>query len=232
MSFMNDIISWLKDIEDYFYDAYLEVWDWVYPFWLLGYPLLSISRGFGWLAYYFGEFRNWLLWAKDEIDDILSWGNIKSRIRDWLDGIEDLVEWFGEWADHLLSTVNSWWEAVQVTVKGWIAIAVEGLAPLLEAWSTFWSTIWPEWTGKLSELRSLWDNFVEETLPGLLDLTKLTEWWNARLVEIQQLINTALADWFPFYDELVAIWEDIKELFADPETWLLDKIERMLVRFW
>jgi len=229
---MNDIISWLKDIEDYFYDAYLEVWDWVYPFWLLGYPLLYISRGFGWLAYYFGEFRLWLYWAQDEIEDILSWSNIRSLIRGWLDGIEYLVDWFSDWWDNVTDVVGDWWEAVQVTVKGWIKVAVQGLDDLIEAWDTFWNITWTAFLAQFDTLRDSWDNFWTVTFPTLVSFAWLQTWWNSRLAEVNDLIDSKLAAVLPFYDDLVSLWDSIKEFFADPLQWAYDQLDEWFERFW
>lgn len=220
MSFMNDIISWLKDIEGDFYDAYLVVWEWPLGLWRLGYPLLYISRGFGWLAYYFGKFNVWLVWAAGEIDKILSWSNIKSKVREWLPDIENLIAWFSDWWNLILSKLEKWWAPILNFLKGLIAIAVQGLSALIEAWDNFWNITWPEWTGKLSQLRALWDNFWITIFPTLVSFTWLTTWWNSRLEEVNKLINDTIETWFPFYDDLVSIWEEIKGFFASPLDWL------------
>ena len=143
MSFINSIISWLKDIEDHFYWAYQEVYDWVYPFWLLAYPLLNASRGFGWLAYYFSQFNTWLVWAEGELGDILSWSNIRSLIRGWLPNIEGIIDWWGRWEMWVRQEIEAWWASVESSVLGWITSATQGLDTLKSDWSNFWATIYP-----------------------------------------------------------------------------------------
>ena len=232
MSWMNSIVSWLKSNEDYFYDAYSEVYGWVYPFWLLAYPLLYASRGFGWLAYYFSLFNNWLVWAAGEISDILSWASIKSLIRSWLPRLEDTVSWFLDWWNKVQSVVTSWWSATQTTVKGWISTAVQPFNAMLTAWTSFWNSTWPGWVTSFNSLKSSWDNFWAVTFPTMVSFTWLATWWNSRLLDIQGLIDSA----FTVRTSLWAGWQDWRDrvaaFFTDPEDWLYKSVDRIIERFW
>lgn len=232
MSWMTSIVSWLKSIEEYFYDAYLEFLGWVYPFWLLSYPLLYASRGFGWLAYYFSLFNNWLVWASDELGNILSWDYIKSLIKSWLPKLEAAVSWFLDWWNNVTSVITSWWSATMATVKGWISTAVQPFNAMLTAWNNFWQTTWPGWVSSFNSLKSAWDNFWKETFPSLVSFKWLETWWNSRLKDIDDLVNDKLKDWFPFYDDLVKLWSSITAFFTDPWKWLLDRLGDFMERNW
>jgi hypothetical protein len=62
-------------------------------------------------------------------------------------------------------------------------------------------------------------------------ITSISDWWGARHREITDQIDTEVA---PVRDEVNkhTTWLDlIKELFTDPERWLLDMIERTIARF-
>lgn len=220
MWFMNSIISWLKSIEDYFYDAFLEVYGWMDPLWLLAYPLLYISRGFGWLAYYFGEFNTWLYWANTEIGKILSYANIYSYFADYFDAAINAWGWVLNYWDNVLGVVRGWWDGISLYVQGWIDIATEGLDELKVAWDTFWTVTFPEWTGKLDTLKAAWDNFWTVTLPTLVSFSGLASWWAERLKDIEKLLNDTLKIWFPFYDSLSQLWGSVAEFITDPLGWL------------
>jgi len=232
MAFMQWIINRLVDISEFFYDLMLEVWDWPvfgYPVGLLFYSIHSIFAN---LAWDFVDFDDWLEWALDEIRDILSWGNIQSLIRGWLDGIEDLINWFADWWYWIRQEVDQWWSAVSVTVLGLIDIAVQGLSDLREAWDNFWNVLLPAINSQLQLFTANWVNFWVNIFPTLVSFTWLETWWNDRLLEVDSLIDSTLRDWFPFYDDLVGLWDDIKAFFTDPLQWAYDKLDEWFERFW
>lgn len=232
MSFIYRIVEYLVDISEFFYDLMLEVWDWPEPLWRIGYVLYEISDVFNSLAWRFADFAEWLEWAQDEIEDILSWSNIRSLIRDWLYKIEDVLDWWYDWWNFVKAKVEDWYKPKLSAIKDLIETATQGFEELVTAWNNFWNVTWPEWTGKLSELRLLWDTFVNQTLPTLLTFSFLITWWNDKLIEVQTLIDSAVKTWLPFYNEFIALWEDIKLFFSDPLQWCYDKLDEFFERFW
>lgn len=221
MSFMDSIISWLKSIEDYFYDAYLEVYDWVYPGWLLSYPLLSASRGFGWLAYYFSQLNEWLVWAQDEIERIISYEAIQSYFQSWFDAGLDAWNWVRDSYGNVWDIADDWWSSKSATVQSWIATATEGLQTLQTSWGNFWDITFPQWKSQVERVTSEWEDFVTQKLPSLISSYDLTTWWDSRLGDIQDLIDSA----FAIRDDFWQGWQDwrdeIAEFFTDPLEFLL-----------
>ena len=210
MSWMNSIISWLKDIESSFYDAYLEVYYWIYPFWLLAYPLLYISRGFGWLAYYFSFLNNWLVWAADEIDKILSTTDIWSYFKWWFNAAENAWSWVYDAVKNVKAIIESWWSSKYQDIlaliegaKGWSKALIDSVA------------------SQLSSLTTRWDSFTSSILPNLADWTG-----------VEELIATATSDLLP----LIEGWQEFKEaivsFFSDPLQWLYNRLDEFFERFW
>ncbi|MBA7578925.1 hypothetical protein ES708_20791 [subsurface metagenome] len=76
-------------------------------------------------------------------------------------------------------------------------------------------------------------NNITETITQLIDWEKVTlflnDWRDNFLPDFDSLINSTLQLWFPFYDDLVELWNSIAEFFCDPLDWLKDRIE---VWFW
>lgn len=232
MSWMNSIISWLKSTELYFYNAYLEVLGWVYPFWLLSYPLLYASRSFGWLAYYFSLFNNWLVWANKEIGKILSIEAITSYFQTWINYATWAWDWVTNAWNNVVSIVDIWWSSVQLTVQVWIEDAKQWTKAQLDSLED-----------TLAYILVWWDEFKDK-IPSIDEiLYLLRDWWDKTLaniiswgaltgIQISTLMDSKIRDWLPFYDELAALWGDIKLFFTDPLQWLYDKAEEFFERFW
>lgn len=232
MSFMNWIIEELEDIADFFYDAYQEVKDWLPPFDLLKYPLYGIYGRFRWLAEWFTDFRDWLDWASDWIDEILSWSNIRSMIRSWLYGIENALDWFLSWTTWVGQYITDWWSGILPYILTYIDNAVEGLTDLIAAWDYFWTVTFPSWTSKLDDLRASWSNFWTITFPTLVNFTWLGIWWNSRLLEIDALISSWLTSFTPFWEGWQEIRTEVTDFFADPLQWMYSKLDEFFERFW
>lgn len=220
MRFMDWIIERFVDISTWFLELYIEARDWLWPMYYSAYLFYEISDLFFDLALDFSSFNNWLEWADEEIEDILSWSNIRSLIRGWLDGIEDMVDWFADWWENVIDAIGEWWEATLQDVKDLIASAVQGFDNLVEAWDTFWNITWPEWLDNFGELKSAWDNFWAVNFPTLVDFTWLGVWWDARLTDIQELINTAIQEIAPLMEGWQEVRETVGEFFSDPLEWL------------
>ncbi|NVM22278.1 MAG: hypothetical protein HWN68_10925 [Desulfobacterales bacterium] len=229
---MEWIIDLVFDIAKFFYLLYHETRDWISPFDAVADFFYDIYEAFWDLLDPLQELNVWLENAADELEDILSWSNIRSLIRGWLDGIEDALEWWYSWWSNVFAVVEGWWDTVIPTIQGWIAIATEGFDELVEAWDTFWHELWPELVDRLENLRGSWNFFVTQVLNTLVSFDWLETWWNSRLVDITELINSKLTEWLPFYDDLVSLWEGIKEFFSDPLQWLYNKMDEWFERFW
>lgn len=213
MSWMNSIIWWLKDIEDYFYDAYLEVYSWRDPLWYLAYPLLYVSRGFGWLAYYFSLFNNWLYDANIKLKEILNWSTIWNLITSYIPNWDKIGTWFSSWTNTVVDLVTGWGSVIRTTIEGWINTATQGFNSLKTAWDYFWRVTFPQWISELDSLKASWNNFWQIEFPKLLKSADLETWWNSRLLDVGHLISDTLRDWFPFYDTLA-------DFFSNPLNWL------------
>ena len=232
MGFLTDIVYFFNDAADYFYDLYRKTYDWVVPFKYVSSIFLDICYVFEDLAWAFSDFGD-LIWDwKYEIAAILSWSTIRSYIRNWLPDLENMVVWWWDWWDWVTDTVDEWWYSTKYTVKGWIAIAVEGLDTLKVAWGDFWNITFPQWTSTLDNLGAAWDNFWTIILPGLISQIDLAAWWSARLLDIQGLVDSA----FTLREGFWTGWQDwrdkVTEFFTDPEDWLYKAVDRIVERFW
>lgn len=232
MRFIDDIFSLVWDLSDWFYSAYLEVKGWVWPFKYLAPILLTISDIFWDMVTPIAHLGDWVDDVADAIGDILSWRTIKDLILDWLPKLPATVTWFIDWVKNVLGVIGNWWEGVTPTVKGWIDVAKQALTEIIDAVKK-----------SLAELQAAWDEFWDKLLPVIWD------WLNALTTELHnfftiilptlitgkialELIISVLKQWFPFYDDLVQLWENIKQFFADPEDWLYRAFDRIIERFW
>ncbi|GAI32441.1 unnamed protein product, partial [marine sediment metagenome] len=112
MGFLDDIVYFLNDVSDFFYDVYSEVLDWVYPFWHAADFFYEICWLFNDLAWAFSDFGDLIYAWEDEIADILSWSNIRSYIRGWLPNIEEMVHDWWYWWVWIEEFIDDWWRSV------------------------------------------------------------------------------------------------------------------------
>lgn len=220
MVFLNFIIAWLTVARDWFLQASKETAGWIWPFRYLSDGFYTLYQVFFYLAFYFGEFNTWLVWAAGEIRVILSWETIKDALLDWLPKLEDTVSWFlgrVKWFD---DQVDSWWSTTAATVKDWIDITaaaiqaqIAGLGKLVTGLQTQIDELdiqSPGIAGVLLWFSDWWGQILKE----------LTSWWAKRLLDIGKLIDTAFAD----RDGLWSGWQDMRskviEFFQDPLEFL------------
>lgn len=154
------------------------------------------------------------------IADILSWSNIKGLIRDWLPDIDGLVAWWAHWWDSVRGVINSWWGPIWDSVTEWVEARIAGLTGIGEEWLHFWQNLWPALTDAFDKLKAAWDNFRDVTLPNLVSLPWLIEWFEGKVLEFQGLIDSA----FKLREGLWEGWQDSRdnviEFFSDPLEWL------------
>jgi len=221
MWFIDQTTRWFNNASDYLYSAYVTVSGWIWPFSLLSSPLYYLHDASGHLAYYSSQLSAWADAAAKQLLSTLNWDTIRSYILSWLPGIETVASWFSIRWQWLLQGINTWWLSITPTIQAWIGIATQGIDALKVAWDNFWRIVLPALQVELNLLRTAWSNFWTETLPDLVSFQWLRDWWHGTLKDVQELIFSQFKEWFPFYDDFVALWGDIKLFFVDPFEWLL-----------
>ena len=211
----------------YLYQAFgdMALWCWAHdpPFGWLGDRFLDVYDVLTDLHYglYLFDQEYEDLWER--VLDIITESDIFRMLQTWLNYAEDAWDWVLYAFSNVIAIVDVWWGSIIPTIQGWIDIATEGFAELRVAWDNFWEITFPNWTTELLRIGSELSDFFTITLPGLLTFDWLGIWWNDRLSDIDSLINSTVQAWFPFYDDLVELWNSIVEFFTDPLTWLEKK---------
>lgn len=198
--FVDAIFSLVWDISTFFNNAYETVSDWVWPFYYLANPLYWIKLAFWNLLTPIAHFGDWVNDVADKVSDILGPEGIISLLRTWLTYAENAWSWISNAFSNVWNIIDTWWTTAKTTVQGWIDIAKQAVISLLDTVSK-----------SLASLQTAWDNFRTITLPTL-----------ATGKVVSDLINSSLRTWFPFYDDLVKLWDGIKAFFVNPFDWLLE----------
>lgn len=232
MWFLDNIVIWLDNIRGHFLDAYFEVSGWVFPFYYLATPIYWLYWSFYQLTFYFSHFNVWVDDTVTKLRTILSIESITSYFSTWINYATSAWKWVSNSFAEVNAIVLTWWSTARLEVQCWIADARLWLQLRLD-----------DFTHLVSDVLSWWDDFkdmipsISEILLWFADwwakiLSPLTSWWNERLLDIRNLMQSELRDWFPFYDELAGLWNDIKLFFTDPLEWLYDRAEEFFDRFW
>ncbi|MBA7573636.1 hypothetical protein ES708_15434 [subsurface metagenome] len=220
MWFLDQIIYRLNTIKEWFLEAYLEVNGWIAPFRYLATPLWYIYYAFIYLVSSFRDFNTWVSDAAAKLLTILSYSNIASYFKTFFDAATNAWSWVVNAWGNVTGIVNIWWSSTQQVVLSWINDAVTFLLSLIGNLQT--------WLGTLQEA---WDAF-KGMIPSISEiLAWFSNWWAwilARILAwgglparlIQDLIDSTLLAWFPFYNTLAEIWSAIVEFFADPLEFL------------
>ena len=220
MYFINKIIEYLNDASDFFYDLYLECYYAPYIPGVVANLFYQVCLVFNRLAWRFSDLGELLDDVVYQISKILSWSTIRSYIRSWLPYLEDAVSWFSARWKWFTTEVTNWWQETTTTVKGWIAVATQGLDTLKVAWDSFWKVTFPQWTSKLDTLKAAWDSFWTVTFPNLVSFQWLTSWWNGKLKEVDSLIDSKIKEASPLF----AGWQEVKnsvvEFISNPLDWI------------
>ncbi len=216
----------------FFYLAYLETLDWVYPFWLISDFFYALAQTCADLSWDFADFSAWVQVITDRITDLLSWDTVWSYILSYVPNLEDIRDWFYDWWNNVNSVLTNWWTSTSTTVLGWIDATKD------------WARLWIDYLqDQVDELKVMIEN-IPGAVPGLsviLDWftdwpgnvrTVIDTWWTSTMGDVQGLIDSNLKTWFPFYDDLVSLWSGIKEFFTDPEDWLYKSFDRIIERYW
>jgi len=207
---MSWIVSRLNDASDFFYSIYIEVFGWIFPFNLAASLFYQLSLTFNRLAWDFYDFSQWVDDVVDKVADILSevdiWNILSTPIR-WA---EDAIEWIRDAWSNIWYEIGVWWSTTYPLILAWIDEAKQYTLSLVDSIASM-----------LGSLQQSWDNFISSILPTL-----------ASLFSVQSLIDSALTTWFPFYNDLVSLWSEIRAFFTDPLQWLYNKLEEFFERFW
>ena len=198
---------WLSSL---FYSVYLEVLaSWYIPN-IIGLLFLYVSDRFMDLAAFFTSFLAWVINADNWLARILRAEDIWALLSLPIQWAQIAYNWVVNAWNIVTGWIDDWWDWTTTTVQGWIDIATEGLA----------------------SLRVAWDNFWNYTLPNLLDYFKLENWWSTKLFGFDTLIDSTLKRWFPWYETLVNIIDEIFAFFADPVEYAYNKMDEFFERFW
>ena len=273
MYVIDRIAGYTGDAADWFYEVYLDVNSWVWPFWKAADWFYDLCYTFNRIKWRFEDFSEDMDDILDDLGDILSWSNIRSLMRSWLPDIEDLVDWWDRWWVWIGQEIDDWWDDIKWDVRSWIADvkswaiteinnAVENITQVVtniwdysqtiinntteyitQVWNNFYDYSVTTINNITETITQVWNNFydysvttinnITETITQLIDWSKVTlflnDWWNNITLDLEDLIDSTLKLWFPFYDDLVELWNSIAEFFCDPLDWLKDRIE---VWFW
>ena len=169
------------------------------------------------------------------------------------DAVENAIDWALKWVNWGISqaeraydkAVDAWYKALEVyrELQSLINTYIARAYDYIDATKSYLRELINDVKAIANKVDTAWDNFRHDTLPKLLDtqwvrdffgrgISNISEWWAARRGEIDSRLDAEID---PVREEVNkhSSWLDlIKDLFTDPEKWLLDRIESMIARFW
>lgn len=220
MVVMNWIITRLNNISSWFYELYIECYYAGWPLEILANLFNDLAWLFSDLAWNFSDFFSWLLTETARIDDILDFDTIWSNILLRVPELPEIAGWFSSWWDQVADVIDSWWSSTSQDVQDLIDAAVSGLESLRAAWLDFWQNIWPAAQLLIDNLQTSWNDFWQYIYPDLVDFAWIGIWWDARIIEVQGLIDTAFTIRAPLWDGWPDWRDSVAEFFTDPIEWI------------
>lgn len=232
MYFLEGIIDRLNNISSFFYSVYLDIFYWISPFDRVAPLFYQLSLLFNTLAWDFYNFNQWANMVADKVANLLTYSNIYSYFSSYFDYAVNAWNWvYNAWSN-VVGIIDTWWSSVQYTVqvwideaKAWAGVQIDTLentiASVLAWWNEFQPTI-----PTINEILAWFADWWGRTLANIISWGALTG------TQISGLFDSKIRDWFPFYDDLAALLEDIKLFFVDPLQWLYDRAEEFFERFW
>lgn len=232
MWFLNSIVSLLWTVSQYFFHIYTTIHNWPYPFYFISYPFYSLGSVFASLYTYFGYFNNWVDYVASKVTQILTITQITSYFQGWINYATTAYYWVRNAPSNVLVFTNTWWSTTQYTVLAWIDDVRQWTSVQIYNLTIQLTNLQVAVNSLLTQLPTL-----NEVIAWFSDwwakiLSPLTSWWNERLLDINALLNSRMKEWFPFYDDLAGLWNDIKLFFTDPLQWLYDRLDEFFERFW
>jgi len=216
MWFIDQIFSLVWDIAEWFYDAYLEVNDWVWPFYNLALPLYRIHQLCYFLLDSIAVLSDWTGDIQDAIGNLLSFQDIWDYFLDWFVWAAAAYDWvYNAWYN-VSSIIDTWWGSTSEIVQGWIYDVRQYAAGLVADVMVLVTTLqaaWDNFKGKIPSFDAIldwWGNWTGELLSVII------AWWAGALQDVQDLIGTA----FVVRADLWAGWQEMRdqviEFFTDP----------------
>ena len=216
MGFMSSIINVLNSVSGWFYQIYLDIYGWVYPFWLVAGFFYQLCLLFNKMAWAFYDFSSWVSDVQGKVAKILSQADILSLLRTWLSYAENAWSWVVNAWQNVTAIINTWWSSTSQVVRVWVNEAKQyaaSLAMTANTWLASLQSAWDNFKGKIpaiDQVISWWGNWSGNVL------TFVNTWWNTRLLDIQELINSAFIARQSFWEG----WQDwrgkVTEFFTDP----------------
>jgi hypothetical protein len=198
----------------------------------IGDACVAISDFFAQVSGFFYDAWSWWDNLTDTIARFITQSWLYDFMSDPLAKINQLWTWFLDRWSNVEVIILGWWEGTKTLVNDFIAALI--------AEATAWIT---ERLDELGVVKVAWDNFWTITWPVLQDNLSPDAIWRSILYRLEEWgigKDQAMSDGMdakinPLIAEVEhhTTWLDtIKELFEDPEEWLVKKIEAMLERFW
>lgn len=226
------IVERLNDICSYFYDLYLEFYDFPPPISYAATWLYWLSREFSNLAWSFYDFYFWVEEVSKQVSLILSWSTIWSYIKDRVPNLEQISDWFSTWRTKVRLEVSAWWSDAGLVVLSWIAEAERGLLSRIESIQNVVNSLRGEWNSfkpQLPAIESLltWYENWRSNVRASFDA-----FWREKLLDIQRLIDDAFTLRAYLWSDWLEHRDNILEFISDPLQWLYDRIDEFAERFW
>lgn len=226
------IVGFFNKGSTLFYNIYLEVLGWVWPFWLIADFFYALAVVFNNLAWAFYQFNEWVVYVSDRVTTLINWVDIDVWFASWAQKITEAYNWVSQAWWNVTGIIDDWWSVVGAEIQSIIDSAVNVMQQLIsqvdsELTSLINSTAWTlqqlirQVEIPLRSLQASWSNFTFYTLPNLATLTN-----------VDALIDT----WFKNFSTFWEGWQDwrdsVAEFFADPLQWLYTKMDEFFERFW
>lgn len=182
-------------------------------------------------------------WTIEGINNALDWGvsaynlarsiidTFKDRVTAAISGVINSVNYALNWIYSWPSRIASWWDGAKGDFKDWVRTLLYDVNSAISS------------VGRTANsLSTKWQDFVTSTLPGLLDwswvrsffgagIASISDWWRPQRDQLRDERQAELQPVIERVNEHDSWLDSVRELFSDPEKWLLDRIESMLARF-
>lgn len=184
------------------------------------------------VSVWFRGAASWWQEVTAAIARILTVFDIENLISGLRSALSSVWSWWVSWWDNVGARISSWWSGVQYTVRSWIAVAVDGFYSLVKLLQD-----------QVDAVATWWDDFTRDTLPSLLSLdwvgeffgqgiAAIADWWSPKHAEVSAETEAVVQPVRDTVNEHSSWLEMIKELFTDPAGFFLRMIERMVVELW
>lgn len=170
--------------------------------------LAVISNLETWTTAEFNTVRNWVLALIADIETITP--DLLDSVKAFLLSVISNLE---AWTITEFNVVRGWVLALLGDIETWTLTQVSTLKSSVLAWFTDLKM----WT--ITEINNIQD-MLSAILPWNEILALIISWGAIPATAIQDLIDSTLQSWFPFYNDLVNLWDGIVEFFIAPWTWL------------